>query len=128
MYLSAFDASHHRGVEFSHRGLSSKMAAFFGIVSLHAITETSQVGMDVQGVLGEPNIVPGGTISQPELHMKSKTKRAIGESIRENKEDINLIYVTPTLSVTDDCNVQRSHARTTHGHKIVATESIILTT
>ena len=79
--MSAFDGSHHKGVEFSHRGLSSTMAAFFGIVSLHAITETSQVGMDVQGVLGEPNIVPGGTISQPELHMKNKTTRANGESI-----------------------------------------------
>ena len=53
--------------------------------------------------------------------MKNKTMRANGESIVENKEDQNLIYVTFTLSVTDGCNVQRFHVRTTHGHDIVAT-------
>ena len=53
--------------------------------------------------------------------MKNKTMRANGESIVENKEDQELIYVTSTLSVTDGCNVQKFHVRTTHGHDIVAT-------
>ena len=36
----------------------------------------------------------------------------------------NLIYVTFTLSVTDGCNVQRFHVRTTHGHDIIATITV----
>ena len=42
--------------------------------------------------------------------MKNKTKRANGESICENKEDQELIYVTSTLSVTDGSRPSPSRA------------------
>ena len=58
-----------------------QLAQSMSTTVIESCVDQIKIRVSAHGVLGEPNIVPGGTISQPELHMKNKTTRANGESI-----------------------------------------------